>query len=270
MFNRAIVVPDRSQRGVSEILDKSYPDFVAFLGQHNTPPGGFRTIDEWIRMSNIDRFSHILDLACSTGYSGRTTHELTGASVLGIDISADAVTQARVFAGDNSLLEYVTADAGDLPVANNTFSHVLGGCNFGFIQERNQALTSVHRTLKPGGLLCTSSFYYRENPPLAVIDRVEAAIDFRPDGGRDRNFWITFFSQKFELVNEVLHPTPPFGPRRIERATRRSIYGGTPALEGESREVRDACFHRLKETRLTLDEHRTYQALMVAVWRAKE
>ncbi|MCX5247146.1 class I SAM-dependent methyltransferase [Streptomyces sp. NBC_00201] len=269
MFVRTPGRLDLRQPGVSAVFDKSYPDFVAFLGQHNTPPGAFRTVDEWVSMAWIDSNSYLLDLACSTGWSGRTTHELTGASVHGIDISADSVGQARGYAEDNPAFSYQVADAADLPLADNSFTHVLGGCNFGFIEQRERALDEVHRVLRPGGLLCVSAFYYRKRPPAHLLDQVADAIGFRTDAGRDRRFWVEFFSRKFELVDEVLHDTPSLGPRRVTRTVRKSVYGRVPALASVSRPVRDACFHRLRETRLVLDEHRSFQRLMVGVWRAK-
>ncbi|MFC0863940.1 class I SAM-dependent methyltransferase [Sphaerimonospora cavernae] len=269
MFLRAIAEPDRSQPGVEAVLGKSYPDFVAFLGQHNTPPGAFRTIDEWVRMASIDGRSRVLDLACSTGYSGRTVHELTGARVCGIDISPEAVAQACRYAEGDPSLEYQVADAADLPLPDGSFSHVLGGCNFGFIERRDQALDEVHRVLRPNGRLCVAAFYYREPPPEELLDRVADAVGFRPSRDRDRRFWNAFFSRRFELVAEILHETPPLGARKVTRAVRRSVYGRVPALVGASGPVRDACYHRLRQTRLVLDEHRAYQALMVGVWRAR-
>ncbi|WP_405364536.1 methyltransferase domain-containing protein [Kitasatospora sp. NBC_00039] len=249
MLFRTPAAPDPSQPGVSAVLNKPYPDFVAFLGQHNTPPGAFRTIDEWVRLASVERDSRILDLACTTGYSGRNAHELTGAAVHGIDISADAVEQARVYAAGNRRLTYEVADAAELPLPDDHFSHVLGGCNFGFIQERDRALDEVHRVLQPGGLLCTATFYYRQRPPESLLDQVAHAIGVRPDGARDREFWDGFFSKKFKLVNGVQHDIPPLGARKVTRIVRKSVYGRTPALAGVSRSVRDACFHRLHETR---------------------
>ncbi|MFF3254372.1 class I SAM-dependent methyltransferase [Actinacidiphila glaucinigra] len=269
MFLRTPVAPDRTQPGVTAVLDKAYPDFVAFLGQQNTPPGAFRTVDEWVRMASVTRGSRLLDLACSTGWSGRTAHELTGADVHGIDISADAVEQARAYAKGSPVLTYQVADAAELPLPDDTYTHVLGGCNFGFIERRERALDEVHRVLRPGGMLCSAAFYYHTRPPEDLLDRVAEVIGFRPDGSRDREFWTRFFSRRFDPVAEVLHDTPALGPRRVARAVRRSVYGRVPALAGVSRPVRDACFHRLRETRLVLDEHRRYQGLMTGVWRAK-
>lgn len=269
MFIRRPAAPDRSAPGVAAVLDRSYPDFVAFIGQHNTPPGAYRTIDEWVRLAGIDGSSRLLDLACTTGYSGRTTHEITTATVDGIDISADAVRQARSYAGGNPALRYQVADATELPFPDASFTHILAGCNFGFIQDRDRALDETHRVLLPGGLVCTAAFYYRRTPPESLLDRVAEAIGFRPDGARDRDFWTSFFNRRFELVDEVLHETPQLGERRVSNGARRAAYGRTPALRDVSRPIRDACFHRLRSTRLVLDEHRRYQGLVVGVWRCR-
>lgn len=53
------------------ILNMNYPDFVALMQQDNTPPGAEYTIDYWIKHGCINKKSHLLDLACSTGFSSR-------------------------------------------------------------------------------------------------------------------------------------------------------------------------------------------------------
>lgn len=73
-----------------------------------------------------------------------------GASAEGIDISESAVMVANEKAKKlkaNNLLKYYVADACDLPFEDNSFTHVLGGCNFAFIQNRLIALNETHRCL---------------------------------------------------------------------------------------------------------------------------
>ncbi|WP_404978423.1 methyltransferase domain-containing protein [Bartonella sp. ML70XJBT.G] len=67
---------------------------------------------------------------------------------------------AKLAAGDDRL-HYQVSDVCSLPFYAKTFTHVLGGCNFAFIQAREQALFGGSRVLKVEGVLCTSNFYYR-------------------------------------------------------------------------------------------------------------
>ena len=59
-------------QNVEQIWQMAYPDFVAFIDQDNTPPGGEATVAWWIERAGIDADSHVLDLACNTGFSSRT------------------------------------------------------------------------------------------------------------------------------------------------------------------------------------------------------
>jgi SAM-dependent methyltransferase len=269
MFLKRPPDPDLSQPVVRDVLNMAYPDFVAFLGQENTPPGSFRTIGEWVDIASIASNSRVLDLACSTGFSGREVHLLTQAAIHGIDISAAAISRARENARGNQSLSYEVADASSLPLPDQSFSHVLGGCNFGFIDARDQALDEVHRVLSPGGYLCVSAFYYKQRPPEELLDQVADAIGFRPDVERSRDYWSAFFSRRFSLVQEVLHDIPVSGARQVDRRVRRAVYGRAPALNDALPVVRDACYHRLRTIRLALDQHRSYQGLVVGAWQAR-
>lgn len=246
----------------------SYPDFVGVTGQQNTPPGAHKTVHAWIDDAHISRESFALDLACSTGFSGREVHADTSARIHGIDISAASIDTARQLAKGNPALTYQVADAANLPLSDETFTHVLGGCNFGFIQQREQALTEVARVLRPGGLLCVSSFHYTTPPPSSVIERVGSAIGFTPDPSRDYTFWREFFEAEFELVTERKSTLPVQSDWRLRRAVAKATRS-SPALGAGSREDLEAARARLLEIRRALNTHRQYQGLSVATWRKR-
>ncbi|MDZ4821708.1 MAG: class I SAM-dependent methyltransferase, partial [Planctomycetota bacterium] len=117
-----------------EAIEKmSYPDFVAYLGQVNTPPGAKSTLQYWIQNAGIGEKSHLFDLACTTGFSSRTIVTERGGRALGIDISKPAIDVANRTAASVGLAErltYVHGDACAIPAADGAFTHILGGCNF--------------------------------------------------------------------------------------------------------------------------------------------
>jgi SAM-dependent methyltransferase len=253
---------------VEELRASSYPDFVALIGQHNTPPGADRTVREWVDTARIDAHSYVLDLACSTGYSGRKVYGLTGASVHGIDLSTRAIETARAFAEVGAPLTYQVANAAALPIPDRVFSHALGGCNFGFIAERETALAEVARTLQSNGLLCVASFYFESPPPSGLLDRVAEAVGFRPNPRHDHSFWSSFFERGFELVSErrtIMRPAPD---RTIERNVKRAIRGSR-SLRACGETERYAAATRLLSIRRVVNEQRAYQGLSVAVWRLR-
>ena len=83
----------------------SYPDFVALMGQENTPPGGVQTVDSWRRSAQqwwaagaSSGNLRVLDLACSTGFSGRQFASGLDrpVNVTGIDLSSNMLAAAIV------------------------------------------------------------------------------------------------------------------------------------------------------------------------------
>lgn len=251
------------------VNETSYPDFVGETGQQNTPPGGHKTVHAWVDDACVDAESLVLDLACTTGFSGREVHADTGARVHGIDISEPAIEMARRLARGNAQLSYQVADAASLPLPDASFTHVLGGCNFGFIHKRESARSEVARVLRPGGLLCVSSFYYVSPPPEELLARVGRAIGFTPDSKRDHDYWHAFFGVDFELVSERRSQLKAQRPGSLRRAVSRSIRT-SPGLADRSRAERDAARDRLLDIRMVLNEHRTYQGLSIAVWRRRD
>lgn len=254
----------------SRVRSLSYPDFVAFIGQANTPPGADATVRGWEEMARIDAGSHVLDLACSTGYSSRCLARRTGCSGLGIDLSRPALAVAESEArraGLEARLRYIEANAAALPLPDAAFSHVVAGACFGFIHERERALDEVFRVLAAGGALCVASFHYRQEPPAELLDEVARAIGYRPDPARVLGYWQAFFSRRFTLVDERRGSLEPYPEDAVERDVRALVFEESEPLAVQPPSVRDACFDRLLWTRRVLNEHRRYQGLSVTVWR---
>lgn len=261
------------KRIIQELKTLSYADFVAFIGQQNTPPGGEETIETWIREGEIGPSSRILDLACTTGFSSRMICRRTGCRGSGLDLSELAIRQATKFANQFGLSEWVDYEVGDAASMRHmdaSFTHIVGGSNFSFIQERNVALREVARVLIDRGRLLTSNYYYITEPPDQLLDSVEAVIDFRPSKKWTRYFWETFFSSAFELEYTESYQLPVWPESELHRALRKSIFQDEMVQQGYSEEVKDLCFDRLVKTRSTLNVHRRYQRYTVDVWRKRD
>lgn len=256
-----------------QISEMNYPDFVAFLGQQNTPPGALSTVKYWVEQGQISPESHLLDLACSTGYSSRKCFELAGSSAWGIDISKPAIEKANEEAsgvGGASKLKYFVQDASKLELGSEKFSHILGGCNFAFIQDRRKAVEECFRVLKPGGRLCVSDFYYVETPPLEILDAVQSKIGFRPAQDWSKSFWNDLYSSKFKLVKYHDQKLGVETEERLEERVRASIFEQNEHLKGQSESVLQASFERLLDIRRTLNQHRKWQAVGIAVWEKQD
>src|SRR5947209_7436122 len=116
------------QLSPTDIQKMTYPDFIGFIGQPNTPPGGERTINEWIELASINSTAFLLDVACSTGFSSRLLSCKTKSRAVGFDISELAIREASRQAQRSAcrdLVNYIIADATNLPFRGSSFTHVI-------------------------------------------------------------------------------------------------------------------------------------------------
>lgn len=249
----------------------NYPDFVAQIGQENVPPGGAHTVDWWMAQTDIRSQDHVLDLACTTGFSGRRAHRRTQCAVTGIDLSKAAVIEAAHRAATEfpaGQFSYHACDASDLPLLDRTFSHVLAGCNFAFIQTREVALREVCRTMRTGGKILASNYFYKTPPTTAILDDVERVIGWRPDPSWDHSFWNQFFSKHCVLIGEKITDLAMLDEAEIYNAILNEVTS-SPKIQAFSPADRKLIFDRLCEVRLVLNRHRAFQSIALQVWEMK-
>lgn len=250
----------------------SYPDFVGFIGQKNTPPGGSKTIEKWIKFGEICKESHLLDLACSTGFSSRSVVKRISCTSKGLDLSKAAIETAireSQEEGYGENVQFFVGDACYLPFADKEFSHILAGSTFGFIQNRQKALAECRRVLKASGRLCIGNFYYTGKPEESLLDKVAEAVGFRPESKWSHKWWDEFFNTEFTFQKEENEPLSTIQPSEVSELVRIFIYETSSILKTASIEVKDACFKKLYGIRLILNEHRKYQGLSVSIWTPK-
>ncbi len=246
-----------------------YPDFVALMQQDNTPPGGDYTIDFWVENAAISGDSYLLDLACSTGYSSRECFLKTGSRAQGIDISASAISIANEKAlalKAEDKLKYLTADACALPFEESIFTHALGGCNFAFIQDREDALEQVYNCLRPQGILCIANFYYKDKIPDTLISEVFEAISFRPNPEWTLSFWSNFFNKHFTLIKEETHEMVSQSYEELHADIHDYIFNRNVFTRSLSSELKSVIFEKFLKIRKPLNQQRNYQGVALQLW----
>jgi SAM-dependent methyltransferase len=95
----------------------------------------------------------VLDLGCGEGYCSRTLRQ-RGAQVLGMDVSERMVGLARQAEATEPLgIRYEVADAASADLGEGRFDLVLAVFLFNYlgVEQMQQAMVNVHRTLSPGG-----------------------------------------------------------------------------------------------------------------------
>jgi SAM-dependent methyltransferase len=103
------------------------------------------------------RNKQVADIACGTGYGTQMLAEAGAKSVLGMDISADAVRYSRqTYDGPN--LSYAVADAQNLATVRDAeFDVIVSFETIEHLTDVEAYLDELKRTLRPGGTLLIST-----------------------------------------------------------------------------------------------------------------
>ncbi|PPG34214.1 bifunctional demethylmenaquinone methyltransferase/2-methoxy-6-polyprenyl-1,4-benzoquinol methylase UbiE [Rathayibacter sp. AY2B9] len=113
----------------------------------------------------------ILDIAAGTGTSSASLAR-SGAQVVAADFSPGMIAVGRRRQAGNDRIEFVQADAMDLPFEDESFDAVTISFGLRNVAEPRTALAEFLRVLKPGGRVVICEF---STPPIAPL---AAAYDF--------------------------------------------------------------------------------------------
>jgi SAM-dependent methyltransferase len=121
---------------------------------------GWQTADElrsFVDALAIGRESRLLDVGCGSGGPALRVAEMTGCSVVGIDVHEDGIETAKIAAAERGLTEqatFIRADAGGLlPFDAATFDGILCVDAINHLPDRAEVLREWSRVLKVGGRL---------------------------------------------------------------------------------------------------------------------
>jgi ubiquinone/menaquinone biosynthesis C-methylase UbiE len=127
-------------------------------------------LTSWIphltRIGQVTSSTSVLDLGCGTGGFTLALHTLTGARVVGMDISLRLLQYGARKPGGQEL-GWIQGQAESLPFAEATFARVLLSLVLHQLTNRAEALREIARVLQPGGLVII-----RTITPEAVRRRV--------------------------------------------------------------------------------------------------
>jgi SAM-dependent methyltransferase len=164
---------------------------LSFTGERFLPEcAGEMVYEHWHRYLVAQRYVaglRVLDVASGEGYG---SHLLCkhAASVVGVDVSADAVAHARSrYVSGN--LSYVAASCVQIPEPDASFDVIVSFETIEHIHEHEAFLREVDRLLAPGGLFIISSpnrpeysdrTGYKNEFHVKELDRTELALLLDP------------------------------------------------------------------------------------------
>ena len=134
-----------------------------------------------IELSGVRKGHRVLDIAGGTGDLTAMFSKLVGidGSVVLADINASMLTVGRdrlIDRGTADNIEFVQANAETLPFPDNHFDCITIAFGLRNVTDKNKALRSMHRVLKPGGRLLVLEF---SKPQVARLSTVYDQYSFK-------------------------------------------------------------------------------------------
>jgi GT2 family glycosyltransferase/SAM-dependent methyltransferase len=148
---------------------------MEFTGERYVPsqPGEIRIEHmhryAWVLPLTVGK--DVLDLACGEGYGSRMLALAGARSVVGVDLSAQAVSHASRAYAAVGRLRFMQGDAAEMPLADASVDVVVSFETLEHHDRHDEMMREVRRVLRPDGLLVMSS----PNRPVydALIHRNE-------------------------------------------------------------------------------------------------
>ncbi len=113
----------------------------------------------------------VLDVATGTGDVAFTLFETFNCSVVGIDISPNMLSVAKIKADKLNVsenIQFLEAEAANLPFDNDSFDCITVAFGIRNFEDLNKGLLEMNRVLKPGGKLCILEFS-KPKPPFSFL-----------------------------------------------------------------------------------------------------
>jgi len=97
----------------------------------------------------------VLDLGCGVGIDSQMAAlylEPPG-RVIGMDITRELLHHAKEYSSSHPVCNWVAGDGEQLPLRSECIDLVMANGSFNLMPRKEQALSEIHRVLKPGGYL---------------------------------------------------------------------------------------------------------------------
>lgn len=176
--------------------------------------------------AGVRRGHHVLDIAGGTGDLALAFARKVGASghVVLADINDSMLAMGRKKLLDNGIVgnvSFVQADAQDLPFPENSFDCVTMSFGLRNVTDKQQALESMFRVLKPGGRLLVLEF---SKPTHALLSKAYDAYSFSilPKLGK----WVAGDADSYQYLAESIrmHPDQKTLASMMEKAGFESVH----------------------------------------------
>ena len=158
-------------------------------------PDRFRLLLTGAEQAGIVSASKVLEIGCACGEAAAFVAETYACEVTGIDISADLVIRAREKKNiARGCVEFLTANAEDLPFPNDSYSLVFSEAAFSLLPNKERSVSEYHRILKDQGKVIINDFIIKNRIPTDIQDKMEFIPCFH--GVKSSEEYIEIFCRK--------------------------------------------------------------------------
>lgn len=254
----------------SKVKELSYTDFVGLINQWNVPPGSLSTISKWAIFSNLNEKSHILEVACTTGFSSRELALSSGCSGVGIDISGASV-EAAIYNKDIYAqainIDYKNIDAYEFS-SEKKFSHVVLGAALKFFPDPFRLLNHLQTMMTDNSYFLATPFYIHTPIPSDLIENFKRVFGIAPttEGYKDimrvyKGLEITY-QDHMDIYLETNEELQHYCESTVSRVLSEQ--------KCSNDELFSECFARLLEIKTMSNALRTYQKYTTLVLRYRK
>jgi arsenite methyltransferase len=126
-------------------------DAVRWLLDDQLHPGGERLTLRLAELAGVAPGARVVDVACGSGATARLLARDLGCVMVGVDLGARAIEQARraTHAGEHA--SFLLGDAEALPLPDASFDVALSECSLCTFPDKPRAIAEMARIVRAGG-----------------------------------------------------------------------------------------------------------------------
>jgi ubiquinone/menaquinone biosynthesis C-methylase UbiE len=249
-----------------DIEEMPYTDFISLIREENRPPGGKKTIREFLLNSFVNVKSKVLEVGCTNGFTTLEVARVLGCKTYGIDINNKSLFNARNRITKEKA-KFIYGDAYNIPFKDNSFDLVICSNATSFMKDKNKALSEYKRVVKPWKFIAVSPMYYLKNPPQKMVDKVSEIIGTKIDI-TSKEDWLKIFEQSgSEIYYSKDYKFNLKSKEEIERYVNKSL--NKKHIQELPKDISDKIKLRWKDTINAFNENLIYVGYSVILLRKR-